>query len=101
MPRQGYYDYSERIVREEDLNPRIQYMFFKADSAAVLKRLDSIDYAGLSLGNTTVPGFGKADIVREYSRILKTAASFGQGLIGTGMKQPGKAPSLAEGRIAA
>ena len=101
VPRQGYYDYSERIVREEDLNPRIQYMFFKADSAAVLKRLDSIDYAGLSLGNTTVPGFGKADIVREYSRILKTAASFGQGLIGTGMKQPGEAPSPAEGRIAA
>ena len=66
VPRQGYYDYSLRITDEKDLSRKVQYMFFKAEREDVLRKLSSMDFAALSMKNTTTPGFGKADVVREY-----------------------------------
>lgn len=69
VARQGFYDYSRLIFDECELNPRVQYIFFKAKNAESLRRLKRIDFAKLSLKNTTTPGFGKADVVAEYERI--------------------------------
>lgn len=48
-----------------------QYMFLKAGSPDVLDRLSGIDYTALGMGNTSVPGFGKADVVSEYQRLYE------------------------------
>lgn len=69
VPRQGYYDYKLRITSSDNLNPKIQWIFFKAKNDKVLKRLMKIDYEKLSLKNTTIPGFGKADVIEEYNRL--------------------------------
>lgn len=74
VPRQGFYDYSLRIKDKKELNPRVQYMFFKAKDKETLKKLESIDFNQLSLKNTTIKGFGKADIVEEYERMEKINA---------------------------
>lgn len=67
--RQGFYDYSKRITEESDLDPKIQYIFFRTKDNKTLEKLLSIDFTKLSQKNTTIPGFGKADIVEEYERI--------------------------------
>ena len=47
-----------------------QWMLFKSDSEVVLRRLHAIDYGELALCNTTsVPGFRKGDLVKEYTRL--------------------------------
>lgn len=66
VPRQGFYDYTLRITDKNQLNKKIQYMFFKAHNQEILKRLLEIDFEKLSLKNTTIKGFGKADVVEEY-----------------------------------
>ena len=69
--RQGFYDYSQRIFNKKDLNSKIQYLFFKAKDKTILKRLLKMDYEKLSLKNTTIKGFGKADVVEEYKRLYE------------------------------
>lgn len=69
VPRQGFYDYSKRILNKDELNPKIQYMFFKTDDEQVKKRLMNIDFDKLSLKNTTIKGYGKADVVAEYASL--------------------------------
>lgn len=71
VPRQGFYDYSLRIKKEEDLNPKIQYMFFKGKNKEITKRISSIDFEELSHKNTTIKGYGKADVVAEYRRLYE------------------------------
>ena len=71
VPRQGYYDFSLRITKKEELNPKIQYMFFKGKTKEITERLMSLDYDKLSEKNTTIKGYGKADVVAEYRRIYK------------------------------
>ena len=71
VPRQGFYDYSLRIKNEEELNPKIQYMFFKGKNKTITKRISSIDFEKLSHRNTTIKGYGKADVVDEYRRKFK------------------------------
>lgn len=70
LPRQGFYDYSKngQISKEEvgRCSFRIQYMFFKAKNETVLRRLRNMDFERLAMKNTTVPGFGKADVIRLY-----------------------------------
>ena len=46
-----------------------QWLLVKAKSAEALSRIKGMDYRALSEGNTVVPGFRKADFVREYIRL--------------------------------
>lgn len=71
VPRQGYYDYSLRIEDEKELQKNIQYIFFKTEDKKVLENLKNIDFEKLSRKNTTIPGFGKADIVAYYEEVFK------------------------------
>jgi hypothetical protein len=66
VPRQGFYDYTQLITNKNECNPKIQYIFFKTNNPDVLKRLKSLDFESLSKMNTTIPGFGKADVVQAY-----------------------------------
>lgn len=71
VPRQGYYDYSLRIDDEKALQKNVQYIFFKSDDKEVLDNLRRIDFEKLSQKNTTIPGFGKADIVSYYEEVFE------------------------------
>ena len=66
VTRQGYYDYSELIFKKEELNPKRQYIFFRARNDEVLNRLLKLDFSTLSQMNSGIPGFGKADVIRMY-----------------------------------
>lgn len=66
VPRQGFYNYSLRITNKNELNPKIQYMFFKGNTPVITQRLKDLDFEKLSLNNTTIKGYGKADVVKEY-----------------------------------
>lgn len=70
VPRQGYYDYNQKIYNQEDLSYKIQWIFFKAKDEKVLDNLKQIDFGKLSLKNTTTPGFGKADVIEEYRKMF-------------------------------
>ena len=69
--RQGYGDYSTLHTNKKELSAKKQWIFFKANGKAVLNRLKKIDFVKLSRKNTTVPGFGKADVISEYTKRLK------------------------------
>ena len=68
VPRQGYQDYSLRACLDECVLSK-QWLLFKAKDEVVLQRLLSLDFDKLSLLNTSTPGFGKADVVAEYSNL--------------------------------
>ena len=67
--RQGYGDYTRRITDKRDLNFKNQWIFFKAKNQEVLDILMNIDFDEMSRTNTSVRGFGKAQVVAEYKRI--------------------------------
>ncbi len=66
VPRQGFYDYSKRITNASELNPKVQWAFFKSSSDEVLKRLRNLDFEKLARKNTVILGYGKHDVVVEY-----------------------------------
>ena len=68
--RQGFYDYTHFIIQEKELNPRVQYIFFKANNDRAMMNLKRLDFETLSKKNTIVPGFGKADVVAMYKRMF-------------------------------
>lgn len=68
--RQGFGDYKSFITNEKECNRKNQWILFKARNKKVLKRLKSLDFEKLSHKNTSVPGFGKADVVAEYISIF-------------------------------
>lgn len=68
VPRQGYEDYKRRETEKRNLERNKQWILFKARTFSILKRLLDFDFESLALKNTVVPGFGKADVVMEYSR---------------------------------
>jgi hypothetical protein len=69
--RQGYLDYNQKIFKKEEIDPKKQWIFFKANNKEVLDNLFRIDFEKLSKKNIGIPGFGKADVIIEYSNILK------------------------------
>ena len=71
VPRQGYLDYSFKAFSKEQCNKKRQWIFFKAKNKEILKRLLNLDFVKLSLNNTGMPGFGKADVIKEYSSLYK------------------------------
>ncbi len=66
VPRQGYLDYSFKAYKKADCDQKQQWIFFKAHSKKALKKLLSLDFVKLSKKNIGLPGFGKADVVKEY-----------------------------------
>jgi hypothetical protein len=64
--RQGYGDYSARVFRSDQCDRRKQWILFKAHTPNALRLLKELDFTALSRGNTTVPGFGKANVVEAY-----------------------------------
>lgn len=70
IPRQGFSDYSRRETNQKNCERTTQWMLVKANSKKAEKILRNIDYAKLAKSNTTTPGFGKADLVKEYERCL-------------------------------
>ena len=71
VPRQGFYDYNTRIFSKGDCKLNVQYMFIKYKSPIAKEVFDLFDFENLAKKNTTIPGFGKADVVYEYERLLK------------------------------
>lgn len=69
VPRQGFYDYSLRIEDVNCLNKKVQWIFFKARNKKILKRLKGLDFEKLARNNTSILGFGKHDVVSEYTNI--------------------------------
>ena len=69
VPRQGYYDYNLRIENEKDLNKKIQWIFFKAKNKKIIARLKALNFEKLAKNNTSILGFGKHDVVKEYIKI--------------------------------
>lgn len=69
--RQGYGDFNKLYKRryKSKLSRKKQWMFIKAYNDEVLDRLRRIDYNKLSENNTSVRGFGKHDLVEEYTNI--------------------------------
>ena len=70
IPRQGYKDYTLKETDPEKMDHRTQWIFFKAKSPEVLERLNQIDYDKLSKKNISIPGFGKADVIKEYEALF-------------------------------
>lgn len=68
VPRQGFYDYSVKVTKKEDCDRKKQWIFFKAKTPAALEKLKSLDFEALSKKNSGTPGFGKADVVQEYTK---------------------------------
>ncbi len=68
VPRQGYQDYNLRACVDECVLTK-QWMLFKASTPEVLQRLTNLDFVKLSQLNTSTPGYGKADVVAEYTRL--------------------------------
>ena len=75
VPRQGFKDYGMRETDPAALDRRVQWIFFKAKNRKVLSRLKKMDFEALSRKNSTIPGFGKADVVAEYERLYPASAT--------------------------
>ena len=69
VPRQGYNDYTFKAYSKEECDRKKQWVFFKASSKEVLDKLLSMDFVKLSKSNLGLPGFGKADVVKEYKNM--------------------------------
>jgi hypothetical protein len=65
--RQGFYDYTQKIVRKKDLFKNRQYIFFKSKDEAVQQKLLQLNFAKLAQKNTVIPGFGKHDVIMAYN----------------------------------
>lgn len=71
VPRQGYKDYNIRETDPNKMDKHTQWIFFKANNKEILERLMSLDFEKISKNNTSTPGFGKADVIKEYNNKFK------------------------------
>jgi hypothetical protein len=69
VPRQGYADYTRRETDYRACELTTQWILFRAPNPVVLSRLKQLDFEALAKKNTTIPGFGKADVVRLYHEV--------------------------------
>lgn len=68
VPCQGWQDYSRRETDEKKCERNKQWMLIKAVNLTSLERLMRINYENLAQKcATAVPGFRKADLVKEYT----------------------------------
>ncbi len=66
---QGYGTYPTFRKNADDCEKNKQWMLIKAKNKTILEKIKKFDYKKLSEGNTTIPGFRKADFVGEYIRL--------------------------------
>ncbi|MDE0243304.1 MAG: SAM-dependent methyltransferase [Candidatus Kaiserbacteria bacterium] len=69
---QGYGEYPTFRTSASSCEKNKQWLLVKTANKGVLDRIKKMDYKTLSEGNTTVPGFRKADFVREYVRLYES-----------------------------
>jgi predicted RNA methylase len=69
VPRQGFEDYTRREFDAQHCERQKQWILFKAKNLKILQRLLVLDFGALARKNTVVYGFGKADVVKEYTRL--------------------------------
>ena len=69
VPRQGYLDYTFKAFDKTECDKKQQWIFFKAGSQKILEQLKMLDFVKLSLKNSGIPGFGKADVIAEYNKL--------------------------------
>ncbi|VEU76237.1 SAM-dependent methyltransferase [Mycoplasmopsis columboralis] len=67
--RQGFYNYSLKIIHPKDLIKNRQYLFIKIQNPIAQKVFDLIDFEKLSEKNTRVKGFSLTDLVEEYEKV--------------------------------
>lgn len=79
--RQGWGSF-EIISRAESVNlsRKIQWMLIKPLNEEARKNILSIDYESLAKRNTSVMGFGKADLVDEYTKLFGNKQKLETGL---------------------
>ena len=72
VPSQGWQDYSRRETEADNCEKHKQWMLLKAKDSVILSRLLDIDYNQLAHRcTTTIPGFRKGDLVKEYSELYE------------------------------
>lgn len=69
VPRQGYEDYTRREKNAKKCEKNKQWIMFKAVNKEIKDRLYNMDFVKLARKNTTIYGFGKADVVEEYNKL--------------------------------
>ncbi|BBM88518.1 hypothetical protein COTS27_00199 [Spirochaetota bacterium] len=69
VPSQGWQDYTRRETKEAKCEKHKQWMLFKAPNQTIFERLyKGINYKTLAMKNvTSIPGFRKGDVVKEYT----------------------------------
>lgn len=67
--RQGYGDYTNLEKDPRLLNHKKQYIFIKLNAPIAHTVFEKMDFVKLSQKNTTIPGFGKADLVAYYEKV--------------------------------
>lgn len=68
--RQGWEDFKPILYKDKELlNTKKQWMFFKANDIETLEKLLTLNFNKIGELNTSVRGFGKADVVAEYSKM--------------------------------
>lgn len=69
--RQGYGDFSVMYTKDQVslLSRKKQWIFFKAKNKRVLSKLKKIDFDKLASLNTSTKGFGKHDLIKEYTKL--------------------------------
>lgn len=67
--RQGWGDFNTIYTKQDkdSMSRKKQWIFFKAKNDTILSNLKSIDFNKVAELNSSVKGFGKADIVNHYS----------------------------------
>lgn len=72
VPCQGWQDYTRKETDENKCERSKQWILLKAINTLVLERLKRIDYERLAREcATAIPGFRKADLVKEYSDLYE------------------------------
>lgn len=68
VPCQGWQDYTRKETDPRNCEKQKQWILFNPHGRIIRERLYQIDFPALAMKNTTsIPGFRKGDIVREYS----------------------------------
>ena len=72
VPSQGWQDYSRRETETNNCEKHKQWILLKAKDPVILSRLLDINYNELAHRcTTTIPGFRKGDLVKEYSELYE------------------------------
>ncbi len=69
--RQGYYDYNDLKIKEEDLIKNRQYLFVKCNNKICKDIVKEMDKDKLTKWSTSTPGFSNEDFVTEYLKLRK------------------------------